>query len=156
MLILGKKAKTEEEAIKILSKNIENGKALEKFKELIIQQSGNPEIINDYSLLPMANNKYELRSEKSGFIYETDTAMIGRASVETGAGRTYKEQELDYGAGIILKKRIGDKVEKDEVIATIYSSTEEKCILASNILKEAIKISDIEPKKPTLILDVIS
>lgn len=155
MLILGKKAKTEEEAIKILSKNIENGKALEKFKELIIQQSGNPEIINDYSLLPMANNKYELRSEKSGFIYETDTAMIGRASVETGAGRTYKEQELDYGAGIILKKRIGDKVEKDEVIATIYSSTEEKCILASNILKEAIKISDIEPKKPTLILDVI-
>ena len=155
MLILGKKAKTEEDAIKMLTQNIENGKALEKFKELIIQQCGNPEIINDYSLLPMANKKYELRSEKSGFIYETDTAMIGRASVETGAGRTYKEQELDYGAGIILKKRIGDKVEKDEVIAIIYSSTEEKCISACNILKQAIKISDIEPEKPNLILDVV-
>ncbi len=155
MLILGKKAKTEEESIKILSENIENGKALEKFKELIIQQGGNPEIINDYSLLPMANIKYELKSEKTGFISETDTAIIGRASVETGAGRTYKEQELDYGAGIILKKRIGDKIEKGEVIAIIYSSTEEKCISAYNILKEAIKISDIEPKKPNLILDVI-
>ncbi len=155
MLILGKKAQTEEEAIKIFSENIENGKALEKFKELIIQQGGNPEIINDYSLLPMANIKYELKSEKTGFISETDTAIIGRASVETGAGRTYKEQELDYGAGIILKKRIGDKIEKGEVIAIIYSSTEEKCISAYNILKEAIKISDIEPKKPNLILDVI-
>ena len=156
MLILGKKATTKEEALKMLQENIHNGKALEKFRELIIQQQGNPDIIDDYSLLPQTKESFDIISEKDGYVFETKASLIGRGSVETGAGRTYKEQELDYGAGIIIKKRIGDRVKKGDVLATIYSSTEEKCILASKFVSEAIEIKSEKPNKPKLILDTIA
>ena len=121
MLMLANITDKEDTAIKILKENIENKKGLEKFREMIIQQGGNPNIIDNYSLLPHCEHEYKVISEYSGYITETNTALIGRASLETGAGRSYKEQELDYGAGIIMKKRIGDKIEKGETIALIYS-----------------------------------
>ena len=155
MLILGKKAETEEKAIKLLKENINNKKAIKKFEEMIIQQHGNPNIINDYSLLPKSKFNYELLSKKEGYINSINTELIGRASIETGAGRTYKEQNIDYGAGIIMNKRIGDFVKKDELICTIYSENKEKCILASKFIENAIKISNIKTKKPKLILETI-
>lgn len=155
MLMLANITDKEDTAIKILKENIENKKGLEKFREMIIQQGGNPNIIDNYSLLPHCEHEYKVISEYSGYITETNTALIGRASLETGAGRSYKEQELDYGAGIIMKKRIGDKVEKGETIALIYSSSEEKCVSAGEFIKKAIKIEKDKKEIPPLILDTI-
>lgn len=155
MLILANITDKEDTAIKILKENIENKKGLEKFREMIIQQDGNPNIIDDYSLLPHCEHEYKVISEYSGYITETNTALIGRASLETGAGRSYKEQELDYGAGIIMKKRIGDKIEKGETIALIYSSSVEKCASAGEFIKKAIKIEKDKKEIPPLILDTI-
>ncbi len=155
MLMLANITDKEDTAIKILKENIENKKGLEKFREMIIQQGGNPNIIDNYSLLPHCEHEYKVISEYSGYITETNTALIGRASLETGAGRSYKEQELDYGAGIIMKKRIGDKVEKGETIALIYSSSEEKCVSAEEFIKKAIKIEKDKKEIPPLILDTI-
>ena len=155
MLMLANITDKEDTAIKILKENIENKKGLEKFREMIIQQGGNPNIIDNYSLLPHCEHEYKVISEYSGYITETNTALIGRASLETGAGRSYKEQELDYGAGIIMKKRIGDKVEKGETIALIYSSSVEKCASAGEFIKKAIKIEKDKKEIPPLILDTI-
>ena len=155
MLILANITDKEDTAIKILKEKIENKKGLEKFREMIIQQDGNPNIIDDYSLLPHCEHEYKVISEYSGYITETNTALIGRASLETGAGRSYKEQELDYGAGIIMKKRIGDKIEKGETIALIYSSSVEKCASAGEFIKKAIKIEKDKKEIPPLILDTI-
>lgn len=156
MLIGAKKVNSVEEGISMLTENINNGKGLAKFRELLIQQHGNPDIIEDYSLLPLSKAKLEVKAESNGYIYSMNTAEIGRSSLETGAGRASKTDSIDFGSGIIMKVRIGDTVSKGDVIAEIYSATEEKCISAGKYLKDAIEIKAEKPEQPKLILDIIS
>lgn len=156
MLIGAKKVNSVEEGIAMLTENINNGKGLAKFRELLIQQHGNPDIIEDYSLLPLSKAKLEVRADSDGYIYSMNTAEIGRSSLETGAGRASKTDSIDFGSGIIMKVRIGDTVSKGDVIAEIYSATEEKCISAGKYLKDAIEIKAEKPEQPKLILDIIS
>lgn len=156
MLIGAKKVNSVEEGISMLTENINNGKGLAKFRELLIQQHGNPDIIEDYSLLPLSKAKLEVKAESNGYIYSMNTAEIGRSSLETGAGRASKIDSIDFGSGIIMKARIGDTVSKGDVIAEIYSATEEKCISAGKYLKDAIEIKAEKPEQPKLILDIIS
>ena len=155
MLIGAKKVKTMDEGKEMLRENIANGKGLAKFRELLIQQGGNPDIIEDYSLLPLSPSKLEVKSNTDGYIYSMNTAEIGRASLETGAGRASKADPIDFGAGIIMKVRIGDKVKKGDTIAEIYSAVNEKCVSAAAYLRDAVEISDKAPKQPKLILDII-
>ena len=156
MLIGAKKVNSVDEGIAMLTENINNGKGLAKFKELLIQQHGNPDIIEDYSLLPLSKAKLEVKADSDGYIYSMNTAEIGRSSLETGAGRASKTDSIDFGSGIIMKVRIGDTVSKGDVIAEIYSATEEKCISAGRYLKDAIEIKAEKPEQPKLILDIIS
>lgn len=156
MLIGAKKVNSVEEGISMLTENINNGKGLAKFRELLIQQHGNPDIIEDYSLLPLSKAKLEVRADSDGYIYSMNTAEIGRSSLETGAGRASKTDSIDFGSGIIMKVRIGDTVSKGDVIAEIYSATEEKCISAGKYLKDTIEIKAEKPEQPKLILDIIS
>ena len=156
MLIGAKKVNSVEEGISMLTENINNGKGLAKFRELLIQQHGNPDIIEDYSLLPLSKAKLEVKADSDGYIYSMNTAEIGRSSLETGAGRASKTDSIDFGSGIIMKVRIGDTVSKGDVIAEIYSATEEKCISAGKYLKDAIEIKAEKPEQPKLILDIIS
>lgn len=156
MLIGAKKVNSVEEGISMLTENINNGKGLAKFRELLIQQHGNPDIIEDYSLLPLSKAKLEVKADSDGYIYSMNTAEIGRSSLETGAGRASKTDSIDFGSGIIMKVRIGDTVSKGDVIAEIYSATEEKCISAGRYLKDAIEIKAEKPEQPKLILDIIS
>lgn len=156
MLLGAKKTNSLDEGKAMLSENINNGKGLEKFRELLLQQGGNPDIIEDYSLLPLSDEKFSLKAGKSGYIYSMNTAEIGRASLETGAGRASKTDTIDFGAGIIMKVRIGDFVEAGDVLAEIYSSAFEKCASSAKYLSEAIEIKNENPDKPKLILDIIS
>ena len=156
MLIGAKKVNSVDEGIAMLTENINNGKGLAKFRELLIQQHGNPDIIEDYSLLPLSKAKLEVKADSDGYIYSMNTAEIGRSSLETGAGRASKTDSIDFGSGIIMKVRIGDTVSKGDVIAEIYSATEEKCISAGKYLKDAIEIKAEKPEQPKLILDIIS
>lgn len=155
MLMSAKKVSTFEEGKNMLLENISNGKGLEKFRELLIQQGGNPEIINDYSLLPLSPSKTEVKAESDGYVYSMNTAEIGRASLETGAGRASKADSIDFGAGIIMKVRIGDTVKKGDVLAEIYSASDEKCASAASYFKDAVTIKDEKPNNPKLILDII-
>ena len=155
MLMGAKKVKTMDEGKEMLRENIANGKGLAKFRELLIQQGGDPGIIDDYSLLPISPARLEIKAEADGYIYSMNTAEIGRASLETGAGRASKADPIDFGAGIIMKVRIGDKVKKGDTIAEIYSAVNEKCVSAAAYLRDAVEISDEAPKQPKLIVDII-
>ena len=155
MLISAKKADTVESAKQMLADNIANGKGIDKFRELLIQQGGNPEIINDYTLLPLSSEKSEVAAEESGYVYSMNTAEIGRASLETGAGRASKADNIDFGAGIIMKVRIGDYVNKGDILAEVYSATAEKCTSAAKYILDAVKIKNQKPENPKLILDII-
>ena len=156
MLLLAGRVQTEAEGKALLQQQIDNGAGIAKFRELLIQQGGNPAIIEQPDLLPLSPCSLEVRAEKSGYLTHMDTAKIGRASQETGAGRAFKEQPLDFGAGIITKKRLGDYVEAGEVLAVIYSAKDEACASAAEIFQSALTISAEKAPLPPLVLNNIS
>ena len=156
MLLLAGRVQTEAEGKALLQQQIDNGAGIAKFRELLIQQGGNPAIIEQPDLLPLSPCSLEVKAKKSGYLTHMDTAKIGRASQETGAGRAFKEQPLDFGAGIITKKRLGDYVEAGEVLAVIYSAKDEACASAAEIFQSALTISAEKAPLPPLVLNIIS
>ena len=156
MLFLAGRVQSETEGKELLMEQIRNGKGLEKFREMIAQQGGDVNIIENYDLLPLSPVKLEVKAERDGYITKMDTAMIGRASQETGAGRMFKGQSLDFGAGIIMKKRTGGAITTGETTAIVYSESKEKCDSAAVFLKKAITIAEQEAaEQPPLIWKII-
>lgn len=139
-----------------LAKNaLVSGEALKKLKEIVSAQGGDISVIDDYNNFDKAKITMEVFSSAEGYITSMDTEKCGIASMVLGAGRETKESTIDYSAGIILDKNIGDYVQKGERIATLFSSSKDKCDNASNILLEAIKLSNCKPQdKPTILARV--
>lgn len=124
MVILAAKAKTSEEAKEMLLDAIHSGKALAKFKEFLANQGGDASIVDDLTKLPQAKYKIELPAKQSGYISRMVADEIGVASMILGAGRATKEDVIDLAVGLVLHKKVGDKVEEGESILTIYSNRE--------------------------------
>lgn len=123
-------------ARKMVQEQIDNGKGLEKLKEMIVHQGGNPKVIDDYSLLPSADETIDLTFEydKEVYVENIDALMIGEAAMLLGAGRAFKEDIIDLGVGIVLNKKIGDKITKGDVIATIYSNGKNTDLVIEKVL----------------------
>ena len=145
-----------DDAYKYLDELILNGKALEKFKEMIESQNGNSEIINDYTKLPQASIKYEVKSAQDGYVKNIDALKVAKACKNLGAGREKKSDSIDYSAGIYLTQKFGEPVAKGETIAVIYTNKEETVKDAAELILSAFEISNGEPKKQSLIYKVIN
>ncbi|MBX4262981.1 pyrimidine-nucleoside phosphorylase, partial [Clostridium estertheticum] len=124
MVVLAKKAKTLEEARKMLLEVIKNGKALDKFKVFVKNQGGDESVVDNPEKLPQAKYKIDVPALTSGFISNMVADEIGIAAMLLGAGRATKEDKIDLAVGLMLRKKVGDKVEKGEPILTIYSNRE--------------------------------
>lgn len=124
MVILAGKAKTSEEAKEMLLDAIHSGKALAKFKDFLANQGGDASIVDDLTKLPQAKYKIELPAKQSGYISRMVADEIGVASMILGAGRATKEDIIDLAVGLVLHKKVGDKVDEGESILTIYSNRE--------------------------------
>lgn len=141
MAYLGGVGETLDDARKILEENIKNGKALEKFKTFIEAQGGNPEVVDRPELLPQAEFQIDVTADKAGVVTQIDAEELGVAGMLLGAGRATKDSELDLAAGLMLHKKIGDKVEAGEKLVTIYSNFED--VEASvKLIKENIQIGE--------------
>ena len=125
---------------------IANGAALAKLEEMVAAQGGDANAIDDWSRLPQASLSRAVKSPIGGRVFSMDTAKIGLASVALGSGRETKEEPIDYGAGIILERKTGERVVKGEVLATLYSSDEAKLDEGERILLEAYEICDAMPQ----------
>ena len=134
------------EAKALVQKNIANGNAYHKFLEFISVQGGN------LSKLPKSTYQYEILSKKSGFIDTIDALALGKLSMHLGAGRLNLNDKLDYGAGIILNKKVGDKVNVGDVLMTLYTSKE---FNPENISIESFLITDEPPKLSPLIYQIM-
>ncbi|MEG0438246.1 MAG: thymidine phosphorylase [Solibacillus sp.] len=121
--------KSKEESLSTVKEVIENGKALEKFKELITIQGG------DVSDIHLKETKYseEIKAVNSGTIERVNALLIGEVSVALGAGRLTKESTLDYDAGVALVGKNGMQVKQGDVIAKLYSNKE----ITEDIIKKA-------------------
>lgn len=131
---------------------IKNGKAFDKFKEMVHAQGGDVSVLDNIDAFPKAKVEYTVKAKKSGFIHKFDTEKVGIASAILGAGRETKESTIDFTAGIVLEKTVGDFVEEDEPLARFYSSEISKCKDAEDLFNQALKISEEEVNFSPLIL----
>lgn len=154
MVVLAKKAETLDEAREKLLEVIQNGKALEKFKVFLENQGGDGSVVDDVTKLPQAQYTFEVKAETSGYVSHIVANEIGVASMLLGAGRATKDDIIDLAVGLVLNKKVGDKVEAGESLVTIYANQEDVKDVEAKIL-ENITISD-EQVKPTLIHKVIT
>jgi len=156
MLKLGGAVKSYEEGKNRLEKILQEGAAFNKFKEMIAAQGGNPEIIDNPELLPLAKHCTKIKADISGYIQKIDSRLIGESAMLLGAGREKKESEIDLSVGIILKKKVGSKVNINEDLAEVYYNDSENLKEANNKLFSSFVIGDKKPKKLPLILATIS
>ncbi len=126
MIFLGGKASSIEEGKEISQKLIDEGKAFEKFLEIVKLQGGNVKLIEHPEKYPKAKVVDKVVCIEEGYLKSVNNFEIGMAALELGAGRKTKEDEIDFKAGIIFNKKIGDLVKKGEIIAELHTSSEAK------------------------------
>ncbi|MCO4326206.1 pyrimidine-nucleoside phosphorylase [Staphylococcus agnetis] len=154
MVVLAKKAETLEEARVKLQEVIDNGAAIEKFKTFLSNQGGDASVVDDPSKLPTAQYTFELPAKTAGVVSEMVANEIGIASMMLGAGRQTKEDDIDLAVGLVLHKKIGDKVEEGESLLTIHANQEDVEAVKQK-LYDNITISD-SAETPKLIYKVIT
>ena len=154
MVILAKKAETTQEAKAMLREAITNGKAIAKFKEFLQNQGGDASVVDDTAKLPQAKYQIELPAKKSGYVSRMVADEIGVASMLLGAGRATKEDTIDLAVGIVLHKKVGDKVSEGESLLTIHSNRENVDEVKQK-LYDNIFIEDTA-KAPQLIHEIIT
>ena len=135
MLVLAGKASSLGEGKELILENLKNGKAYEKFVELVQNQGGDISYIENTDKFAKAKYIIPIIAEKSGNIVKLDALNVGKLSVYLGAGRMKKEDDIQKEVGFIFHKKVGDKVEKGDVLGYIHSNDEEK---AKEVLKSQI------------------
>lgn len=157
LLVFAGGAANHEEAMVKLERLLENGQALDSFRQLISQQGGNAAVIDDPSLLPRAARKVEARATTSGTISGLNALEMGRAANLLGAGRYTKEDAIDPAVGIELKAKVGDRVEENDILAWLHVNSEEHLEQACRMIEDAYVIdpSGAEHTPPPLIVERI-
>jgi len=151
MIYLGGKARTIEDGIIQSKDSITSGRAYQKFVDDVKEQGGNVSYVQNPETYPKAKYKFEIEAESNGYISEMKAFDFGLASLELGAGRRSKEDDIDPTAGIVLHKKVGDNVNKSETIVTCYTNNREDEVNVREILSKAINITDKKIVLPTMI-----
>lgn len=154
MVVLAERANTLEEARQLLNEAIENGSALDKFKTFLENQGGDASVVNSPELLSTAEYQIDYKAKSSGVVSELIANEIGVASMMLGAGRQTKDDDIDLSVGIVLNKKVGDKVNVGESLLTIHSNRENVDDVIKK-LDESIEIK-AQAKTPTLIHKIIT
>jgi len=154
ILLITDVAKTKEEAYQKIDEVIKSQQALNKLRQMITYQHGNPQVIDDYSLFPQAQNIIKVRSLKDGYVSEINALKVGEAAMILGAGRQTINDTIDLGVGIQVIAKVGKKVRQGDVLAVIYGNgkNEEE---AYQILLDNIIITNEEVSPLDIILDIV-
>lgn len=143
------------EGIEKIDDVINSGLALSKLREFIIESGGNGDLVDDYSILPIAKNKMEVFSNKEGYVSKIKAEEVGKAAMIIGAGRATKEDEVDHAVGLKILKKVGDKIEKGEKIAEIYYNDAKNVEDSKNMILDAYVLQDEKVLEPKAILEII-
>jgi pyrimidine-nucleoside phosphorylase len=156
MICAGGMAASPEEGYKAAQQALLSGAGLDKLRELIAGQGGNPAVIEDFSLFPVAKLSVSVRAESSGYVRGVAARDIGIASRHSGAGRETKDDVIDLSAGVVLHKTVGDAVRKGDTLAVIYGKDTKKLEEAALIAKSAFRIGPEKGTPAPLIYAVIA
>ena len=155
MIYLGGKAGSIKEGIKISKELLKNGKAYDKFLQIVSHQNGNTFYLENLEKYPSTKYSESIGSDKNGYLEKVDNYLIGMSALELGAGRKTKEDKIDPAAGIIFNKKIGDRIKKGEEIAKIFTNKKEKVDEVKLMITDSIKISSKKVKPLKLIKKII-
>jgi thymidine phosphorylase len=131
---------------------VDSGEGIDYTCVIIEAQGGDVRVLDDpLKVLPHAKYTKDACAEKTGYVASIDTRAVGMASVLLSAGRLKKEDTIDPGAGIIVRKKIGDHVEAGEPLAVLHYSNDRNLVEAKQMLNGAYMIGDTRPELPPLI-----
>jgi pyrimidine-nucleoside phosphorylase len=122
MLLMGEVWSDRDEASEILRTKIDHGEALEKFREMVENQGGDPGVIDDYSKLPKAKFTLEVKAGRDGLLKGIDTLRVGQLCIQLGGGRKFITEQIDPAVGFMFAKKVGDKVKAGELLALVHAS----------------------------------
>ena len=154
MLVQAKLYNNKKEAYNALNEVLNNGKAFEKLKEFISYQGGDISYLDDLNKFDKAKYEYKIYAQNEGYVKSIVALDLGVAAMKLGAGRATKDDIIDYTAGLILNKKVGDKVNKGELLITAYTNKEN----VNDVLKEiedSFEISKEFIKKENIVKDYI-
>ncbi len=153
MLILGGKARDRKEARARMQEAMESGAAVAKFKEIVRWQGGNPDALDDYSLLPQARQQTEVTAGADGFVAGIDCEAVGLAGVALGAGRERVDSQIDPAVGFTLLRKVGEQVSRGEPLVRIHFNDPEKVEEVKGRLSRAYRIAGSAPTSRPLVLE---
>lgn len=144
-----------DECKKLARSKINDGSALKRLARMVALQGGDAEYILNPSNFKLSPYKYEIKAPENGYIVSMDAEGIGSVCVALGAGRQRKEDSIDSGAGIILHKKTGDRVEKGEKTATLYCSAQELFDEAVPMFIKSVLIGKEKPENNPVLLEIV-
>ena len=152
MLHLGGVSSTVADGKQQSAKLISSGKALDRFRQMVELQGGDPRVIDEAKRLPQAQHTMQVPSAKAGYVTSMQCEQIGTACVILGGGRERKEDSVDPAVGIVLHKKVGDRVAAGEPLATIYYNAEARAARARQLIEASCEITDAAPttKRPLI------
>jgi pyrimidine-nucleoside phosphorylase len=152
MLVLGKVAKNQDDGDRQARLAIKSGTGLERLRQIIEMQNGDPHVVDDVTRLPRAEEKHVVLADRAGYLDRVDAELIGRASVALGAGRDRVEDPVDPAVGIVLKAKPGDEVRAGDAVLEIHYRTRPRLEAALALTSRAVTIHDKRPETGRLIL----
>ena len=153
-LIVSKLAATKEVAYKMIDEKITSGAALNKLRDMIKYQHGNPDVVDDYSLFGSAKEEVKVYAKSSGFVKRIHTLAIGNAAMILGAGRNKVDDVINPVVGLKVLKKVGDYVNRGDLLGIIYTNgknTNE----AIDVLHDSFELVKEKVNKSNIILDII-
>ena len=148
-------AENDDEARQMLIRGIEDGSALNKLAQLVEGQGGDKNAVYNTELLPSAPVRYEAICKQTGYVQHISAADVGLVSMHLGGGRVTKESEIDLSVGLILNKKVGDRVEAGESLGTIHATSMEKAEQAAELLRGCYTIVPDPVEKPAFIKGIV-
>jgi pyrimidine-nucleoside phosphorylase len=156
MLVVGEKAPDLESARKLVQEALNDGRGFTKLKELVLNQEGDPSYVDHPEKFPLAPVIVDVAAPREGFLKEINAQEIGETSVEMGAGRVKKEDTIDHSVGIIVHRKVGDKVKRGDVLFTLHARDSQSMEKAKSRVLHACVWSETACEPLPLFYEVIS
>jgi pyrimidine-nucleoside phosphorylase len=145
MFLLGGRAKSKDEGIKLAAEIIASGRGIQKFREMVRLQGGDARVVDEPARLPQAGHKTDVLSPREGFVTAIQCEQVGIASMMLGGGREKKEDSIDPAVGLVLRKKVGERVARGEPLCTIHYNSEPRVAAARQMIEASYQISDQPP-----------
>jgi pyrimidine-nucleoside phosphorylase len=155
MVLLGGQAATLDEAETRVREALTSGRGVEKFREIITQQGGNPDVVDHYGNLPSTPRRALVQAERSGYVTALDAELMGRATMVLGAGRDRVEDSVDHAVGAMVFKTIGDRVKQGEALTELHYREPSRLKAALELVRQAYVLGDAAPPIQPLVLEAI-